>query len=307
MDYVLFIYSVILTLLFGACGFGFFVTHRRSGSGRDYWVAVMFFFFTVDNLIFSMTEFIHSFEEIAAQFMLPLAFLNHLLAIGMLYSYRMILGYEFDDLPSKHEKIFHLVFLAMLLFFTAFSEQVWGRISYHILDQLIVAVIIFRGYLVLDRRKTGLKKRYYKAWVVIFILGFVTHLVGAIERGASILGFSFTSISRVIGFELFGILCTYVAIWYLLKRLSVPPPAARFSDDELMQLFISHYKLTPREAELIPLLLSGVRNSEICKDKYISLNTVKAHTHNIYRKLGIERRSQLAVKYSEFSTSCGVK
>ena len=48
------------------------------------------------------------------------------------------------------------------------------------------------------------------------------------------------------------------------------------------------------------MLLDGVQNAEISDRLCISLNTVKVHIHNIYQKIGIERRTQLPARYQEF-------
>ena len=47
------------------------------------------------------------------------------------------------------------------------------------------------------------------------------------------------------------------------------------------------------ETDILRLMLQGCSNQEICDRLYISLGTVKAHTHNIFQKLNINRRSQL--------------
>ena len=39
------------------------------------------------------------------------------------------------------------------------------------------------------------------------------------------------------------------------------------------------------------LLASGRTNSEVARDLYISVGTVKSHTNNIYRKLGARNRT----------------
>jgi DNA-binding NarL/FixJ family response regulator len=53
-------------------------------------------------------------------------------------------------------------------------------------------------------------------------------------------------------------------------------------------------ELTPREAEVLELLQDGSTNSEIAKRLSIGLETVRTHARNIYRKLGIASRRELA-------------
>jgi len=50
--------------------------------------------------------------------------------------------------------------------------------------------------------------------------------------------------------------------------------------------------LSERELEVLTLLASGRSNTEIARDLFIALGTVKTHTNNIYRKLGVRNRAE---------------
>jgi LuxR family maltose regulon positive regulatory protein len=50
--------------------------------------------------------------------------------------------------------------------------------------------------------------------------------------------------------------------------------------------------LTERELEVLQLVAEGLTNPEIASRLYLSLNTVKVHTRNIYGKLGAHSRTQ---------------
>jgi DNA-binding NarL/FixJ family response regulator len=51
--------------------------------------------------------------------------------------------------------------------------------------------------------------------------------------------------------------------------------------------------LTPREAEVLELLLAGRTNAQIAHQLSIGIETVRTHARNIYRKLGIGSRREL--------------
>jgi DNA-binding NarL/FixJ family response regulator len=53
--------------------------------------------------------------------------------------------------------------------------------------------------------------------------------------------------------------------------------------------------LTPREKEVATLAALGLSNEEIAKELGISVKTVKAHLSLVFQKLGVKRRSELAL------------
>jgi DNA-binding CsgD family transcriptional regulator len=52
--------------------------------------------------------------------------------------------------------------------------------------------------------------------------------------------------------------------------------------------------LSAREVEVVELLMRGLSNKEIAERLFISVDTVKKHTYNVYRKLGVQNRVQLS-------------
>jgi DNA-binding NarL/FixJ family response regulator len=50
--------------------------------------------------------------------------------------------------------------------------------------------------------------------------------------------------------------------------------------------------LTPREAEVITLITRGLENSEVARETFLSINSVKSHIRSAYRKMGVTSRSQ---------------
>lgn len=48
-------------------------------------------------------------------------------------------------------------------------------------------------------------------------------------------------------------------------------------------------KLTPRELEVVTLLLDGWSNKEIADGLHVATATIKSHVRNIYRVLGLKK------------------
>ncbi len=61
------------------------------------------------------------------------------------------------------------------------------------------------------------------------------------------------------------------------------------------------YKITPREKEIIIEICKGKTNQQIADSLFITLQTVKDHTHNIFQKTEVKNRVQLAQKFSDLS------
>ncbi len=61
----------------------------------------------------------------------------------------------------------------------------------------------------------------------------------------------------------------------------------------------SIYNLSEREMEVLHAMAEGLSNQEIADRLFVSLNTIKTHTSNIYSKLNVERRTQAVQKARE--------
>lgn len=85
-----------------------------------------------------------------------------------------------------------------------------------------------------------------------------------------------------------------------LYRLETEQRAAEQGASNIAD-FCALYELTPREQEVLSRVLTGQGNQQIANDLVISLGTVKAHVHSIYRKLSVSRRSELMGMFYERS------
>lgn len=73
-----------------------------------------------------------------------------------------------------------------------------------------------------------------------------------------------------------------------IQRLALISNAKRFSFHHL-----SEYHITPREKEVIQLLIKGYSYRAIADKLFISIPTVKTHATNIYQKLNISSKIEL--------------
>ncbi len=54
-------------------------------------------------------------------------------------------------------------------------------------------------------------------------------------------------------------------------------------------------RLSQREREIVALVAQGFKNKEMAEKMFISEQTVKNHLHNIFDKLGVSDRLELAL------------
>lgn len=89
----------------------------------------------------------------------------------------------------------------------------------------------------------------------------------------------------------------------LLKAVDLAMADQPFIDKEAMKLVLTSVvqppaaapDLTPREQDVARLVARGLRNKEIARDLGITEGTVKMHLHNLYEKLSIGSRTELAL------------
>ncbi len=83
--------------------------------------------------------------------------------------------------------------------------------------------------------------------------------------------------------------------WKLTRRdLAVSTPEFTRDEAELRRLNISK-----REYEVLELIAQGLTNQEIAEKLFISLNTVKTHSSNLFMKLEARRRTQALQRAKE--------
>lgn len=62
-------------------------------------------------------------------------------------------------------------------------------------------------------------------------------------------------------------------------------------------LDLDSFKLTKREKEIFQLLIEGLSYKEIAARSFISMATLNTHIRNIYDKLGIHSRAEIAARF----------
>jgi LuxR family maltose regulon positive regulatory protein len=91
-----------------------------------------------------------------------------------------------------------------------------------------------------------------------------------------------------------------LAAFPVSKPEQTPPPKSRNSEFEWIE------PLSERELEVLQLIAEGLTNPEIATRLFLSVNTVKAHTRNIYGKLDSHNRMQAVANARAFGILSGI-
>jgi two-component system, NarL family, response regulator LiaR len=95
-----------------------------------------------------------------------------------------------------------------------------------------------------------------------------------------------------------AVLFTGLGIWagqkLTRKKVIIAKPEFKLNEPELQRLGISK-----REYEVLELIAQGLSNQEIADRLFVSLNTVKTHSSNLFMKLDVRRRTQAVQRAKE--------
>jgi NarL family two-component system response regulator LiaR len=112
-----------------------------------------------------------------------------------------------------------------------------------------------------------------------------------------------------------AVLFTLLGIWLALKLTNpqietilverevfvhdLQEPELTFNEAECEEL-----GLTSRELDVLKGMAQGMSNQEIADKLFVSLNTVKTHSSNLFEKLDVKRRTQAIEKAKKLNIIC---
>jgi DNA-binding CsgD family transcriptional regulator len=105
----------------------------------------------------------------------------------------------------------------------------------------------------------------------------------------------------VFTFLLFGsssaipVFLNYFVVFRITQKSAAP-------NRENINDFFRKFDISAREADIVNEICQGLSNQEIADKLFISLQTVKDHTHRIYVKTNVRNRMQLMNKVAEFKS-----
>ena len=180
---------------------------------------------------------------------------------------------------------------------------------------------------------TTLKKTYgflhpvYKIYIITYLLVMVGIIVysffGRSEKNIRVSVFLTVVVSINIGvwliesimhsqFEFLSVVYVITEVLLLLlysvvreytnvvEKLSAKEQTVDYFTDEESEKILSVWEstdaLSKRETDVFKLLLEGKRRKDIAEELFVTESTIKKHSSNIYKKLGVENRKELLSK-----------
>jgi len=96
-----------------------------------------------------------------------------------------------------------------------------------------------------------------------------------------------------------AVIFTGLGIWLAIKLVTpkvktviIEKQVFANADFVLNQDELNRLRLSTRELEVLQLMADGLSNQQIAERLFVSLNTIKTHTSNLFLKMEVERRTQ---------------
>lgn len=176
-------------------------------------------------------------------------------------------------------KVFCISFIPVMIFSILIILNISLQVLhafYCIVDMCVwffAAVVLF--YLHRNKRTARRFRKPVRRWLLFSVLYFVSGIL-------SLLPFFQTSV--LIIFRLFVLtIFSFITLAFISSR-----------EPTGLKDVVVKYRLSPREAEVLALLLEGRTNNEIGEELFVSLSTIKAHITSIFQKTNARNRLEVA-------------
>lgn len=198
-------------------------------------------------------------------------------------------------ITTRFSYLFFSLFIVSTILFTVFIQKGIIKINLNadlfiirvfVLTNLLVHIFVFMPFM---KSKTSQKDasvvEFDKKKIMAYFAGVLTYSLVAFYFDVA--GFFSVCLTIIL---LFGV-SIYLPVIFRLSKTVKPEQTVSIIDFES---FCRFYDISKREAEIVREICSGKSNKEIAETLFISLQTVKDHTHRIYFKTEVNSRIQLS-------------
>ncbi len=313
MALLLFFYNIIITICFALCGVAFFIIFIKEKHKTALYLSFIFTFFTFDNLVLFVYESLTEFKLYYETQIFAEPFILCFFEVIIIILYRLCLLSLREKVLSKKEILFWIcysifVVATIILNLYIFEVQVSRLFDISLVVMfLIIGIldILKNGSYMCARGKPDIKLLYLAIMLMLEILVICELFMQT--KGVFLLTEHRDLSTELISVFFIVLSAKYFFIYYYenLKQTKDEAQIIKTKDnilqEKLINTFSTKYKLTARETELLGLMLAGMTNAQISEHAFISINTAKSHTHNIYQKCEARNKLQLINKFNVFS------
>ncbi|MGB5435395.1 MAG: helix-turn-helix transcriptional regulator [Maribacter sp.] len=149
-------------------------------------------------------------------------------------------------------------------------------------------MILFSGTVIKYSKKQDLShQKIINRFVLFMLLALVIRIV--------VLPFAFTGPWILAALILVYFMTNFIPLFYLKVNADMVfvPLHAEHPNEGKKEYIFEKYQISKREREIVEQICLGKTNQQIADTLFISLQTVKDHTHRIYTKIGINSRMKL--------------
>ncbi len=112
-------------------------------------------------------------------------------------------------------------------------------------------------------------------------------------------GFIIRDLSLEFYLGVVAVVFTAIGIWAGLKLTQPKTKVVLRTDFSFNEAECNRLGISKRELEVLQLMAKGFSNQEIADKLFVSLNTVKTHSSNLFIKLEVKRRTQAIQRSKE--------
>ena len=227
---------------------------------------------------------------------------ENVLEVALAY---VLMGMERDYLGKEERKgstTFFAVIAAVIFWtdttYTAgimiTSESVYTAVMIGLNLLPVLAVAAFsvrnrRSLMAVSRKR--LTERYFLIYNLVFIFLCVVSTVSILDSRTDVDYVGNDKELYVVFWFLFNLL-NFFLVWRSCRTVEEMMQTEAETPEAVLNRLAEDYHLSQREKEIATLLCKGKNNNDIAAYLFLSPNTVKVHTSNLYRKLGVKNRVQ---------------
>lgn len=322
MELILFHYTLLVLLLSIAvaavCLSAYLVSHKRA----MLLLCVSFTFYFFDIAFVFQDEFIAHVTgmDVSAAYMVVRSLSSLVTGGGFITAmWWFVCDYLNEDrraLLAVPPVVYAIASLVALFAFPASEVQRFWFWSMH--QFYIYWILLFLGYRAIFTKNQAERVRLRRHWGV-YVVAWVLSILIIVEDaycflilGASTIqlgAFEFTTernYAENVLMIAIGVVSVQVAWRTLSLRFERPPAQGGTKQQEQqivenLNVFAQRHKLSPREREVLYLVLLGKDNQNIASEMSLALSTVKVHVHNILKKTGSASRQELMQDFWKMS------